>query len=88
MDLISQVWIGVFGLSAIWMVNRPEDILRKWAPIVGFAAGPGWYFTVWYHEQWGIMLLNFFYSYSWLMGIYYQWIKPKRALDRVTEIGA
>ena len=75
LELIAQICIGVFGVSAIFMVNRPEAKLRKWAPIVAMFAQPAWYYTTYINEQWGIFILSFLYTYSWGMGIYQQWIK-------------
>ena len=36
---------------------------------------PFWYYTTWVNEQWGIFILSGFYTYAWLTGIYFHWIK-------------
>lgn len=76
-DNIAQIWIGIFGVLAIYCVNR-DDKLQRWGCIAGVIAQPAWYATTYINEQYGIMFLSIFYSYSWCLGVYNFWIKPRR----------
>jgi nicotinamide riboside transporter PnuC len=63
---VSQVGISVFGVLAIFLVSRKN----KWGFVCGLASQPFWYVTAYLNHQWGIMLLNVFYTGSWIYGIY------------------
>jgi len=71
---ISQIWILVFGCSAVWFVGRLEK-WRRWGYILGLLSQPAWLYTSIVHEQWGIALLSVWYTYSWGQGVYNYWIK-------------
>lgn len=66
--------ILIFGCSAIWLVSRKEK-WKRWGYIAGLFAQPFWFYTSYQGQQWGIFILTMFYSYSWLQGIYFYWIK-------------
>lgn len=84
-DSIAQVWIAVFGVLAIFCANR-DDKWQKYGCIMGVIAQPAWYITTYVNEQWGIMFLSLFYSYSWGMGVYNFWIKPRRLTNGTNGI--
>lgn len=74
MGRIAQIWIMVFGCTAIWMIGRPE-----WWSCYGYVSGlisqPAWFYTTLKHKQYGIFCLCLFYTYSWIQGIYFHLIK-------------
>lgn len=74
MDVIAQVGIAVFGMTSIWFVGRRET-WRRWGFILGCLGQPFWFYATWTHKQWGIFALAFFYTYSWLQGVYNYWIR-------------
>lgn len=74
--MIAQIAIMVFGSAAIWLVGRKEE-WKKWGYILGILGQPFWIYTSYMNEQWGILLMTLFYTYSWSMGIYNYWIKNK-----------
>jgi hypothetical protein len=74
MQLISQVAIMIFGASAIWLVGRKES-WRRWGYICGLVSQPFWIYSFVSNQQWGMLVMTSFYSYSWAMGIYNYWIK-------------
>ena len=76
MDNFTQIWIILFGCSAIWFVSRLEK-WKRWGYIFGLISQPAWLYTTYIHEQWGILLLSFFYTYSWGQGVYNYWIKKE-----------
>ena len=78
MDLnnLSQIWIMLFGCSAVWFVGRTEH-WKRWGYIFGLCSQPAWFYTTIVNEQYGITLLSFWYTYSWGQGVYNYWIKNK-----------
>ncbi len=71
---ISQFGIAIFGAAAVYLVSR-KDHWKRWGYILGICAQPFWFYSAWKAKQWGIFLLAFWYTYSWLNGIYNYWIK-------------
>lgn len=76
MELLAQWWIGIFGVSAIFLVNVHDEKLRRWGPLMGMISQPAWFYATWKAEQWGIFALSFVYAYSWGMGVYNGWVRP------------
>ncbi len=72
---MSQFFIAVFGLSAIFLTNDHRPTCKKWAPVMGLLSQPFWFYTTYVHEQWGIFFMSFVYAYFWLRGFNNQWIK-------------
>lgn len=75
-NIIIQCFIIFFSASAIWFVTRKED-WKRYGYILGLCSQPFWIYTSIIHEQYGILLLSVFYTYSWCQGIYNYWIKSK-----------
>jgi len=75
-DIIAQIWIMIFGCSAIWFVGRPEK-WSKWGFVLGMLSQPAWYITAYLNGQWGIMILSLWYTYSWAQGLYYKFYKKE-----------
>jgi len=73
-DIVSQVWITIFGCSAIYLVGR-LDKWKKYGYLLGLFSQPAWYITSYINEQWGILFLSLWYTYSWANGFYNYWYK-------------
>ena len=71
---MDQLMIALLGGSAIWFVGRTEEWSR-WGYILGFLSQPFWIYSAVVNEQWGILLLSIWYTYSWGQGIYNYWIR-------------
>lgn len=72
--LIVQILIFILSASAIWFVGRKE----KWSRIgyiLGLCSQPFWFYSTIVTEQWGMLCLTIFYTYSWVQGIYNYYIK-------------
>jgi len=71
-----QIMIFLLGVPALWLVGRTEP-WRRWGFVFGLLAQPFWYYSVIKNHQWGILLLNICYTYCWIQGIYFNFIKKK-----------
>ncbi len=76
-DIISQILLFISGAGSIWFISRKEE-WKRWGYIIGLIGQPFWFYTAYTHNQWSIVILTVFYTYSWMQGIYFYWIKPKR----------
>jgi hypothetical protein len=79
MEALVQLFIAVFGLSALWMAMGRNDRLRKWAPLVGLAGQVSWAIFAWQTGGWGIAILVVAYTLVYLNGIRVHWFGGARA---------
>ncbi len=73
-DAVSQVAILILGAGAIILVAKKS----KWGFVAGLLSQPFWYITSFIHHQWGVFLVSFIYTLSWLFGIYEWFFKDKK----------
>ncbi len=71
-DLVAQIGITIFGVSAIILVARKN----KWGFVLGLISQPFWIITSLINKQWGVLLLSIVYVGSWGYGIY-EWFYKK-----------
>ena len=76
--MIDQLGIAAFGWTAIWLSQDEREGRRRYACLLGIAAQPFWYYTAWYAQQWGILLVCAPYTAAWAKGVYLNWIKGRR----------
>ena len=72
LDTISQVAIALLGVASILLIAKKN----KWGFVLGLLAQPFWYITAYVNKQWGIFLLNFAFTGTWILGIY-EWFYKK-----------
>jgi hypothetical protein len=78
-DAISQLWVSIFGLTALLcMVSKPIRA-RRAGVILGLIGQPGWYAQLVIHEQWGMLPVFAGYTAVWLIGLFTLWIRPTNA---------
>ncbi|MBR9677282.1 nicotinamide mononucleotide transporter [Candidatus Woesearchaeota archaeon] len=66
LDLIAQIGIALFGVTALVLVARKN----KWGFVLGLISQPFFFITVIINKQWGIFTLAFIYTFTWAYGIY------------------
>lgn len=76
--MIEQIAIAMTGVVAIFLTQQSNDKLKKFACIFGIFGQPFWFYSAYTNDQWGIFILCLFYSYSWSLGIYNNWVKPSQ----------
>lgn len=72
---MEQFAIALTGVVAIWLTQQSNRSLTKYACLFGVVGQPFWFYSAYMNEQWGIFALCTFYSYSWGLGVYNNWIK-------------
>jgi len=77
MGMLTQLFIAVFGVSAIILTQQSNEKLKKYACIFGLVGQPFWFYSAYVAEQWGIFILCAFYTYAWGLGVYNNWFKGK-----------
>lgn len=75
---LSQLFIALFGVTAIALTQSESTERRKWASVFGLIGQPFWFYSAISTEQWGVVALCFLYSWAWGKGFYTAWIKPRR----------
>lgn len=68
-----QFLMALFGLTSIYCAMGNNARLRKWAPIIGLAGQPAWFWFAWQSQAWGLSLLVAAYSLVYVHGIRVQW---------------
>lgn len=76
---MEQLAIAFTGVIAIYLTQQSNEKLKKFACIFGIAGQPFWFYSAYNNELWGMFLLCIFYTYSWIVGIKNNWIKPKKS---------
>lgn len=66
---MNQIFIALFGLSAVYMAMVSESTAaRRWAPVVGLAGQPFWLYATGSEGQWGMFALCCAYTVIYLRG--------------------
>jgi hypothetical protein len=71
-DLFAQLAIFFLGPTAVILANSRW---RKWAPIVGLASQPFWFWTTIAHHQYPVLVTCVIYTGAWMFGFYNLWLK-------------
>lgn len=75
---MDQIIIAITGMVSIWLTQQHRESWKRYACLIGMAGQPFFLYATFIAEQWGMLLLSSFYTYSWSLGIYNNWIKPQR----------
>lgn len=68
-DIIAQFVINLLGVGAIYLVTNSDKQESKYVGnLLGILAQPFWYFTIIYHSQWGLLIVNTVYCWIWISG--------------------
>lgn len=79
--MIEQIAIALTGIIAIWLTQQHRECWKKYACLFGIAGQPFWFYSAYQAEQWGILLLTFLYTYSWLLGFKNNWIVNTNSIN-------
>lgn len=85
---VCQTVIAGLGIPAIFMSQSTNDLVRRCACLVAFAAQPFWFLMAYHTQAWGVFIMSFFYSFAWAKGIWNFWIKPylqRQGKDKETQ---
>lgn len=70
---MDQIFIALTGGVAIWLTQQKRQEWKRLACIFGIVGQPFWFYSAYMAEQWGVLALTFFYTYSWMVGIKNNW---------------
>ena len=73
---MEQIGIALTGIVAIWLTQQSNESWKKYACLFGLAGQPFWFYAAYMAEQWGILALTVFYTYSWWLGLKNHWLTP------------
>jgi hypothetical protein len=76
LDLVSQVWLTVFGLSALLLSLEDSPRQRRVGVVLGLVGQPAWYCQLVLHEQWLMLPVFAGYTGVWLRGLWIHWLRP------------
>ncbi|MFE1574259.1 hypothetical protein ACFIQG_21010 [Comamonas odontotermitis] len=87
--MIAQLFIALFGVTAVALSQSTLASRRRWASDFGLVGQPFWFYAAWDTQQWGIFALCILYTITWGKGFYSNWIatmaapqaQPADALD-------
>ena len=79
--MIAQLFIALFGVTAVALSQSELDSRRRWASVFGLLGQPFWFFAAWQSQQWGIFVLSFLYTASWGKGFHTYWIASSAAKE-------
>lgn len=74
--MTAQIFIAIFGVTAVALSQSKLKARRRWACIFGLIGQPFWFYAAWQGQQWGIFVLSFIYTASWLHGLWNYWLAP------------
>lgn len=73
--MLTQVGIAITGIVAILLTQQHREDWKKYACLFGMAGQPFWFYSAFVAQQWDILILTIFYTYSWWLGIKNNWLK-------------
>lgn len=75
LDILVQVCLSVCGLASLWMAQGHNPKARKWAPVVGLAGQPAWFYFAWSVGVGaiGIAVLTVAFTAVHTRGVWVQW---------------
>lgn len=76
--MISQAFIAIFGLTAIYMSQARDPRLKKAACLFGMASQPFWIYSTVSAQMWGMLALTVCYTFVWGVGIYNNWLRKEK----------
>ena len=85
--MISQIFIALFGVTAVALSQSTMAARRRWASVFGLVGQPFWFYAAWDTQQWGIFALCVLYTITWGKGFYTNWISIDRATKATQQGG-
>lgn len=73
--MLAQTLIVIFGAIAIFLTQQKHEWLKKYACFFGLISQPFFIFETYHSSQWGMLALALFYTWSFSLGLYHNWIE-------------
>lgn len=68
LDIIAQICAVIFGAPAIFIVGLVDPYKKRYGYLCGIISIPFWFYTLIYHQQWFVCIVNCLYAFSWING--------------------
>lgn len=78
-----QLGIAACGVTAVNLSQDTDPDVQRWGCIFGLLGQPFWFYETAHAQQWGIFILCFLYTLSWMRGLWNFWLEPW--LDKVMD---
>ncbi|QBQ99226.1 hypothetical protein [Paraburkholderia pallida] len=72
--MLEQIAIGLLSVAAVFLSQDEHVARRRYACFFGLASQPFWFYATWKAHQYGIFVLSFLYTFSWLRGFASHWL--------------
>jgi len=63
---VNQIGLATLSLASIYLVEREN----RWGYVLGLAGQPCWWYAAVTGQQWGMAVVNVFYTLIWSRGVY------------------
>ena len=77
-DVLVQLALVIFGVTAVFLSQSKNPQARKWACIVGICGQPFWYIAA--QGQPGMLVVVTLYTLVWAQGVWNNWLSSKSSL--------
>ncbi len=82
LDIATSWWFQtiLFIMSGvtIYLLSRNNKKAGAWGVVIGLLSEPFWIYSSYFTGQWGVFAISFFYTFSYMSGIYNFWFRKKR----------
>lgn len=75
--MIDQAIIAACGVATVFLSQDSRAHYRRWACIAGCISQPAWFYATWQAQQWGMFALSIVFTFGWLRGVWYFWIRGR-----------
>lgn len=65
-----QVTLALLSLTAIYLLQQPDQKKRRWGSVWGLTSQPFWLYETWMADQMGMFALACIYTILYIWGIY------------------
>lgn len=69
----NQLFLALFGVTAIFAVNDYRPHISRWGPVLGLCSQPFWFYMAITKQEWGVVVLSVFYTIGWFRGLVSKW---------------
>ena len=77
--MISQILLFGLSITAVFLSQRKDENLRKYACVFGLLSEPFWFVYTW--GAWGMFAITMVYTFIWAQSFYQNFLKKRIVTD-------